>query len=210
MIQGNTRSQRLAFGEAHGLLWKTGFASIGITEPEGTAYSVKVEAARTAYDAMVLAHNAAKAATLNWYTKCDDMSDDASILLGKIKSYARAQADPNAVYVAAQIPAPAAPVPAGPPTDCTDLTANLNNDGSVSLAWKGTTRSGQFFSVWRKLAGESAWTQMGSVAAKAFTDTEVPEGITGGQYVVKAHRGTQTSFGCEPVGIIFGTVPLAA
>ena len=209
-IQGTTRTEWLTFGEAHGTLWKTDFASIGITEPQGTAYSVKVDAARDAYDAMIVARDAAKAATLNWYTKVDAMKENGAMLLGLIKGYADTQADPNAVYIAAQIPAPATPTPAGPPTDCTALVATLTNSGNVELTWKGTLRSGQFFSVWRKLAGETTWTSMGSVAAKAFIDTQVPEGTGGGQYMVKAHRGSLVSQGCEPVGIIFGTLQVAA
>ena len=208
--QGTTRTEWLTFGEAHGLLWKTDFAQIGITEPQGTAYSVKVIAARDAYDAMIVARDAAKAATLNWYSKADSMKENGAMLLGIIKGYAETQADPNVVYIAAQIPAPATPTPAGPPTDCTDLVASLTNLGNVELNWKGTLKSGQFFSVWRKLAGEVNWTSMGSVAAKAFIDTQVPEGIGGGQYMIRAHRGTQVSQGCEPVGIIFGTIQVAA
>ena len=70
--------------------------------------------------------------------------------------------------------------------------------------------NGQFFSVWRKLSSETTWTQLGSVAAKKFTDTEVPEGLTGGQYKVLSHRGTAVSTGCEPIVVVFGTIPMAA
>ena len=159
---------------------------------------------------MIVARQAAKTATSDFYAAAKSMHESGQALLSLIRGYAATQADPQVVYSAAQIDGPATPVPAGAPTDCTELSAHLNNDGSVLLTWKGSLAAGQFFSVWRKLSGETKWTQMGSIAAKAYTDTEVPEGITGGQYRVVAHRGTQKTFGCEPVGIIFGTVPLAA
>jgi hypothetical protein len=209
-IQGETYSQWLTFGEAHDLAWKTNFASIGITEAQGTAYMALVTAARTAYDEMIVARNAAKDATQDFYVAAQDMYDDAAMLLGIIKGYANTQANPQAVYSAASIPPPADPTPAGPPVDCTDLKASLTNIGNVELSWKGSLAKNQFFSVWRKLTGETSWTLLGSVRSKSFLDTTVPEAVAGGQYQVKAQRGIQISEGCEPVGIIFGTVQLAA
>jgi hypothetical protein len=159
---------------------------------------------------MVAAPNAAKAATQDWSSASNAMYNNAAVLILAIRSFADGSDDPLTVYAKAEIPPPAAPSPAGPPTDCTDLSAELTNSGNVELKWKGTLAKGQFFSVWRKLAGETTWSQMGSIAAKAFLDTQVPEAITGAQYQVKAHRGSQVSQGCEPVAIIFGTVQLAA
>ena len=209
-IQGETYSQWLTFGEAHDLAWKTNFASIGITEAQGTAYMALVTAARTAYDEMIVARNAAKDATQDFYVAAQDMYDDAAMLLGIIKGYANTQANPQAVYSAASIPPPSDPTPAGPPVDCTDLKATLTNSGNVELSWKGSLAKGQFFSVWRKLTGETSWTLLGSIRSKSFLDTTVPEAVAGGQYQVKAQRGIQISEGCEPVAIIFGTVQLAA
>ena len=209
-MQGDTPTKWLTFGEAHDILWKTGYAGIGITEAQGTAYSAKVTAARTKYDAMIIARDAARDATADWNVAAKDMYDEASMLIGMIKAYAETQAVPQTVYSAASIPAPATPVPAGPPVDCTGLSAALTNSGNVELSWNGSLAYGQFFSVWRKLSGEANWTLLGSIRSKSFIDETVPEGTAGSQYQVKAQRGGQVSQGCEPVGIIFGTVQAAA
>jgi hypothetical protein len=47
--------------------------------------------------------------------------------------------------------------------------------------------------------------QVGTVAAKKFTDLVVPSGIVAATYQVKAHRGSQTSAGSEPVTVLFGS-----
>jgi hypothetical protein len=209
-IQGVSKLDWLVFGESHESVWAADPLLIGLTAAQCTAYTADVAAARTKYNAMVAARNAALAATQDWYNAAFAMRDNGAALITTIKGFADLSGDPITVYVKAEIPPPAAPTPAGPPTDCTDLTAELTNSGNVELSWKGTISRGQFFSVWRKLTGETAWTQLGSVAAKTFLDTLVPEGITGAQYQVKAHRGSLVSQGCEPVAIIFGTLQMAA
>lgn len=208
-IQGKLKTDWLSFGEAHDTVWTANAVAIGLTVIQAGAYTTKVASARAKYDAMIVAHNAAKTATQQWYDAAVDMRDNASMLLGIIKGFADTQADPNAIYALAQIPPQSERTPAGPPTDCTNLTLELTNQGNVQLSWTGTLRQGQFFSVWRKLAGETKFTQIGSVATKAFLDDQVPQGTQYAQYQVRAQRGSLVSQGCEPATILFG-VSLAA
>lgn len=203
-IQGTTKLQWLTFGEAHDTVWQTASTTIGITEPQGDAYVAKVTAARTKFDAMVAARQAARNAIQDWYTAAQAMHEDAAMLLGLIKGYANSQADPNAVYTLAQIPPPAVPQPAGPPVDCTALTADLTNFGNVELNWKGTLANGQYFSVWRQLSGEANFSMIGTVRAKTYLDEDFSGASkTSASYIVRAHRGTQVSQGCEAVTILF-------
>lgn len=208
-IQGTLKLDWLNFGESHDAVWTANAVGIGITAIQAGSYTTKVAAARAKYDAMIVARNAAKTATQQWYDAAIEMRDNGAMLLGIIKGFADTQADPNAVYALAQIPPQGSRTPAGPPTDCTNLTLELTNQGNVQLDWTGTLRQGQFFSVWRKLAGQSVFTQIGSVAKKAFLDDQVPQGTQYAQYQVRAHRGSLVSQGCEPVTILFG-VSLAA
>lgn len=209
-MQGDTKTEWLTFGEAHDSVWEAAPPTIGLTLVQAEAYTDLVRDARTKYDLMIVARNASKAATQNWYTAANAMRDNASNLITIIKGFANTQADPNAVYSAAQIPPPAVPTPAGPPVDCTDLSAELTNSGNVELSWKGSLSSGQYFSMWRRLASESDYTLIGTVAAKKFLDTELPPGAAWASYQVKAQRGTQISQGCEPVSILFGALQMAA
>lgn len=205
----NSRLARVEFFEAHDPVWAAtapgpGVGTIGLTSAQVTAQVTKVTDARTKYNAMIAAREAAKAATLAFYNSEDAMTLSGAGLISTIKAFAEATVNPN-VYVLAQIPAPAAPQPYGAPTNPTAVGAFLENDGSVTLSWKGTLFGGQFYSIWRQLWGSQDWVQVGTVAAKKFTDAVVPAGIVAATYQVKAHRGSQASAGSEPVTVLFGS-----
>lgn len=208
-VQGDTRYEWLEFGEAHDGVWTLNALAIGITAPQATEYASRVATSRTKYDAMIAAREAAKAATEAWYNASFAMKDYGASLISLIRGKAENTGDAN-VYVLAQIPAPATPQPAGPPTDATAMTAELTNLGNVQLKWNGTLFARQFFSVWRKLNGETDWTQIGVIAAKAFLDENVPLGTQWASYLVRAHRGTQVSQGSEPVTILLYSQQQAA
>lgn len=205
-ILPDSKLARVEFFEAHIAAWVTGAGtnSIGLSVAQTTALNTEITAARAAYDAMIIARDAAKSATQAFYNAEAEMSELGSALIATIKAFAEATANPN-VYVLAQIPPPATPSSAGAPTNPTDLGAFLENDGSVTLTWKGSLSHGQCFSIWRQLHGTSEWAPVGFLRAKKFTDNSVPQGIVAATYQIKAHRGTQISAGSEPVTVLFGS-----
>jgi hypothetical protein len=87
------------------------------------------------------------------------------------------------------------------------VAADLQNDGSILITWKGTVRNGQFFTVWRRISTQ-AWAQIGSTAKKKFTDGNMPAGSTNATYMIRSHRGDMSSPGSEPVIIVFGSQSL--
>lgn len=208
-IQGKNHTDWLAFGEAHDDLWDADPVPIGLTAPQTADYVAAVSAARAQYNAMIVARNAAMAATQAWYSLATSMRDQGSTLIALIKAFADTQPSPGEVYALAQIPPASDRTAAGPPTDGKNLTLELTNQGAIRLRWTGSLAKGQFFSVWRQLPGESGFTQIGSVATKTFLDGNVPQGADWAQYQVRAHRRDLVSQGCEPVTILFG-VSLAA
>ncbi len=212
-ILPDSRIERVEFFEAHDPIWTSASAgdppAIGLTPAQCLEMTALTTTARAKYNAMLSARQASKAATAAFYNAEDAMAQNGAGLIATIKAYAETTADPN-VYVLAQIPAPAVPVPAGAPTNPTALGAFLENDGSVTLSWKGTLAKGQYFSVWRQLHGSTEWTSVGTVAAKKFTDNNVPSAIISATYQVKAHRNTQVSAGSEPVTVLFGSQLAAA
>ncbi|MCC6402606.1 MAG: fibronectin type III domain-containing protein [Fimbriimonadaceae bacterium] len=208
-VTGNTRLQKIEFYEAHLSPWNTNSAAIGLNPAMMTEITTFTTAARAAYNAAIAARNASKAATQNFYDAVTEMAEYGSSLISTIRAKAENTADPS-VYTKAQIPPPAAPTPAGPPTDATNLRANVLNDGSILVEWDGTVRNGQFFSVRRQLSGSTAWTNLGSVRVKSYVDTSLPSGTSAAVYQVFAHRGSQTSAGSEPLIVYFGSEAQAA
>ncbi len=115
--------------------------------------------------------------------------------------------NPN-VYVLANIPAPAAPTPAGPPVAPKDLSAVMNSDGTMRLTWKGTIAQlggRQFFSIWRQLPSQTMPLQIG--AAKEFTDVTVPRGLQQVVYNIRAHRDSAVSVPTDNLVVYFGAIP---
>lgn len=208
-ITGNTRLEKIEFYEAHLAPWNTNAAAIGLNPAMITQITTDTNAARAAYNAAIAARNASKAATQAYYDAVGVMAEYGSSLISTIRAKAENTADPT-VYTKAQIPPPAPPTPAGPPTDATNLRATVQNDGSVLLQWDGTVRNGQFFSVRRQLGGSTAWANLGSVRVKSFVDSTLPAGSAAAVYQVFAHRGSQTSAGSEPLIVYFGSESQAA
>lgn len=204
-----SRLSRVEFFEAHDPVWTAttggpGVGTIGLTGAQCTTQTTKTSDARTKYNAMIAAREAAKAATLAFYNSEDAMALNGAGLISVIKAFAESTANPN-VYVLAQIPPPSQRQPYGPPTNPSDVNAFLENDGSVTLSWKGSLFGGQFYSIWRQLFGQTEWTQVGTVAAKKFNDALVPAGIISASYQVRGQRGSQSSPGSEPVTVLFGS-----
>jgi hypothetical protein len=203
----NSKYAGSLWANEHIVTFKTNATAIGMTAAQATTFETKANAVTAAITAQGIAQNAAKAATETADAAWADLANYASVCIAAIRAKADAAADPTAVYAAAQIPSPALPSPSGPPTEVSDLSATLQNDGSILCKWKGTVRGGQFFTVWRKLS-TLPWAQIGSTASKTFTDNTLPVGSASATYMIRSHRGNQSSPGCEPVIIVFGSQSL--
>lgn len=182
--------EKVEFVESHVPVWTTNATAIGLTSLQVSALGTAATTARAAFNSAEAARDAAKAATANFYNTVRDMTDLASDAIKAIKLKAAQSNDPN-VYVLAQIPAP---LPPGPPPALqapTDVVADPNADGTVTIKWKGLSEFQTFFSVWRRLpAGE--WVQLGSTAVKKFIDAGVPSPVPESVvYQVRAQRGNE-------------------
>lgn len=159
-----------------------------------------------------LAEQAAKDAEKQAATAASNLAADALRAAGAgdlatIKAFAKSTNNPG-VYTLAQIPAPAAPTPAAPPSMPYDLEANINNVGDVVLSFKSDnaqSHTGVFFVVRRKLAGQSAFSLVGTSGTKSFTDKAIPQGTTGAIYNVTAKRGELVSPTSENIYVPFAS-----
>lgn len=202
-------NQRIQWFEQRVDSWQSAAESIGLTEAQVTQLVNLTNMARTRYDAAQAARIAAKNATLNLKNAMSELTRYGSDLVQAIKIFAQTTDDPG-VYTAASVPPPAPPHPAGKPEAPTDVTADPSADGTVTIRWKGSLAHKTFYTVWRKLAGEDAFTNVGSVSAKAFVDTTVPAGVGSAAYVVRAQRGLAVSPNSDETVVNFGGGTIAA
>ncbi|MEQ1822762.1 MAG: hypothetical protein ABL949_09640 [Fimbriimonadaceae bacterium] len=206
-IVPSSKSGLNTWAQAHVNAFTTNAVAIGLTPAQATTFSTASAAYNTTILAQEEAYDKARAATEAMESAEATLRAVASDTLSIIKGKANSSANPSSVYGLAQIPSPSAPSPAGPPTDATNVAATLKNNGAILITWEGTLAKGQFFSVWRKLSTNN-WDQIGVVAAKKFADNTLPIGSSSATYMVQSHRGEQSSFGSEPVQIVFGSQSL--
>lgn len=208
--------EQIQFCENHLAPWGNEPASIGLTATQVTALTNVTMQARQAYNDAQTARLASKAATTTLNSRVAAMRAQASDLIRQIKAYAQLQNNPAAVYADAQIPEPAAPAPLPAPGKPQLFTVTLNPDGSVNLSWEAensAASSGAFFSVSRKLPGQSAYVPIGGTSGStiesrraSFTDYTVPASAagTGASYIVQGYRGTRAGTPSDAVIVQFG------
>lgn len=203
-------NERIQWFEQRISSWKASPALIGLTAQQATNLDNAIKAARTAYDNAQLARIAAKNATIGQKTAVTSMSQLGSDALRFIKAFAESQANPDTVYQAASVPPPLPPTPPGPPEPPSDVTADPNADGTVTVKWKGSTQYQTFFTVWRRVGNNTQWAQVGSVATKSFRDDSVPAGSPSATYVIRSQRNTQISAASDEAIVNFGGGQLLA
>lgn len=200
---------QIEFFESHLALWTTNAVVIGLTAPQMTAFTALVEAARDAYSAAEDARIASKNATMDMDAAIEIMHQLGTGYIQTIRGKADSTLDPS-VYSKAGIPAPATPTPSGTPNQPTALSAYIDDGGGVNLSWNGSTRYSTYFTIWRKLPGESGFTIIGTVGGKKWLDSTVEAGTTYATYYVKAHRGNKVSVASMQSNVIFGIEAMAA
>jgi hypothetical protein len=178
---------KLSFFEEHLPVWSVDPAAIGIDAAQIASLALLVTAARTDFDSVAAIRNSAMAATEAQNNSIDAMYDLGADLLKTIRAFAETTND-SSVYVAAEIPAPQPPTPAGPPDKPSELAVELLSGGGLRLTWKGTLSKSAFFSVYRKAEAESSFTLLDSPAEKFFDDTTIPAGANNVTYYIQARR----------------------
>lgn len=182
--------------------------AFGVTAAQCTAADDDIKAARQAYDDAIKARTAAKDATVTQSAAIRDMNGTGGDLVRAIRTFADNQptlAQRDAVYAAASMTPPAPPTPAPAPTTPTNVAADPNANGTTTVKWKASGNNGAVYVVFRKLAGNNQFTQVGLVSTKKFIDTTIPAGTTSCQYTVQAVRNNLTSNTSQPVTVQFGS-----
>ncbi len=181
-------------------------ATFGLAAPALSLLDDTLKAAQDAYETALKARQASVEATDNQNEALRAMSRQQGYVFRTLKTFAENKptiAQRDAVYIAAQLPVPSSGV-LPPPTTPYETKADPNANGTVTVKWKATGNSGCVYLVFRKLAGNNTFVQIGYIGKKTFIDGTVPAGTTSCQYQVQAVRGQQTSTASQPVGVQFG------
>lgn len=182
-------------------------ASFGLATPALTLLSDLLKDAQEAYQNALKARQSAVEATGVQNLALRAMATQQGVVFRTLKTFADNKptiAQRDAVYTAAQLPVPSSGGVLPPPTTPVDTKADPNANGTVTVKWKATGNTGCVYLVFRKLAGNSTFTQIGYISKKTFVDGTVPAGTTSCQYQVQAVRGQQTSVASQPVSVQFG------
>ncbi len=171
--------------------WAANQASIGISAAQVVDIDAKITVAQSKLAAAQAARIAARTATLELNEALADMRSFGGDLIKTIRAFAETTGDAN-VYTLSDIPPVAPPTPAGPPDQPTELTASILLPFGIGLEWKGSVSQSAYFSIWRRLPGESAFTMLDTTKAKSFEDRTLPGATASVEYYVAAIRDTFT------------------
>lgn len=215
-ILPSDRLELIQFCETHIPVWENTPAAIGLTAAQITALSDLTGGARAAYNQAQSARAASKAATTAYNNEVVNMRSKAADLVRQIKAYAQLQTNPDTVYAIAQIPPPAPPAPIPAPGVPEKIEVALESTGAVTISWEAinaAASSGAFYTVARKLPGQSVFTSIGGAPGSTsesrrmtFTDNTVPTSAAGVgvQYVIQGQRGTTVGVASGAITVQFG------
>jgi hypothetical protein len=193
-ITPNSNLGKVEFYEAHLTPWTNNAAAIGLSLPEVAALTIATTDARAAYNAMIAARDAAKAATQSFYSKVSVMHSAPGLgsdMIDTIKNFAQTNDDPN-VYTLAQIPPPASGGVVPPPGTPFDFRVGLRQDGSLELKWKcnnPTGASGTVYEILRSISG-GAMAFVDNAGEKLFVDATLPPNAGPVTYQITGVRTT--------------------
>lgn len=201
--------EAIEFCEQHWPVWELDPAAVGLLP--ATILSIKAATvdARAKYELALAARQASKAATGTLHNYEDVMRGLTTIAIQTIRLYAESTNDPN-VFDLAQIPPPAAPTAALPPTAPIQIRASIEPTGALTLAWKAgptppspingqnydSSTSRVVYTILRKINDQAAFAPVGTQNAArsgkrgttSWTDSTLPRGAENIQYTVVGQR----------------------
>ncbi|MFI4916538.1 MAG: hypothetical protein ACIAS6_08550 [Phycisphaerales bacterium JB060] len=206
-VPGGDRAS-LQFTEDRKQLWTDNAALIGLSPEDAAALSASSAAAQSALDLRVAAVNTAKARTVTWHNAAEENRSLAQDLVRKIRGHAVQQADPDAVYAAAQIDPPKTPGELPAPEVPTNLKISLDTEGRAVLTFDSTRYGGTTWRIQRRIVTSQGaitpWASVDWVLERKFVDQATPSGVAGVHYRVRAERPSGISAFSTPVALPFG------
>lgn len=178
--------------------WVEAAAQIGITPALAGDMVTETTQARSAYNAVLGARDAATLATQNQTAQVKEMRTLGGQLIKAIRSFAVTQPDPNVVYQLSGVPPQAEPTPQ-PPEVPYDVSSDLTSEGEIALKWKGNSHGGStVYAISRAVQVNPSQSlgpmeQIGLTGSRTFVDATAPSCTIAAQYLIKAYKET-----CQP------------
>ncbi len=181
----------LNFCNEHGTVWQAAAATIGLTPAQVTAFKTVTSDATAAVAAQATAKEAAKSATVTSRKDIALLRTSVAGMIRSITTFAAAQANPDAVYAAAQIPPPQPRTPSEPPGQPTNITATLDDEGNITLKWKcvNPASGNVVYNISRRTDEDADFAPVGFSGARSFLDDSIPAGSPSVQYTIRGFRG---------------------
>ena len=187
-VLSNKRSDVIQFFTQRLASWQANPELIGLTAAQVTELAGLTASASSKYQEALVARQASKDATLEYYESTDSLRDFGAALIATIKAFADATDDAG-VYALASIPEPADPSPSAAPAVPTSITLFMRAQGSVEIAWDGSLAGGTFYEVQRSLNDGNTWSTIASIPARETLDDTVPQGTARAYYRIRGVKG---------------------
>lgn len=205
-----TLAEYINYSQAHGPVFVAQATNIGVPAATASAFKTAADNLTKLYNDQVNKQDEARAATQALEDAVRDSRRQFADIVRMIRVKAAASATPNAIYNAANIPAPAAPSPVAPPGTPRDFTVGVNlSSGAVELKWKCTNPAngqGTVYMVQRKYTQTGTPEFIGLAGGeKTFTDKSLPIGTDSVIYMVTGQRSGVAGQTAE-VNVRFGSV----
>lgn len=213
----------LEFAAQHADLWDGSPTSVGLSAATVTLIKNANELATMNYNDAQAARAGSKAATFTSDLSMDALRAVLGDAIKTIRAFAESTNNPL-VYSAAQIPPPAPPTPALPPTQATNLGAAIETTGALTISWKPAASSTGYnsstknvvYTVKRRFTTDGAFTTIGVLPAvragtrgvTTFTDDTLPRSAASGtiQYVISAVRALTDATLVGPDSVVFNVM----
>lgn len=194
------------FFETHIPVWTANAVALGTSAAAVTALDGKTKTARADSNAQQTAREAARTATNVFHGSVRAMRAAGADIIRQIRTQAEVTGNPN-VYNLAQIPPPSAPTANPPPGQPNSFAVSLTGSGAIVLTWKSTNSApsgGAYFTVKRRLPGETSFTVVGGTGSRSFADDSVPAGVNLVTYIVQGFRGSEPGVESDQMNVQFG------
>ena len=199
------KEQQIIWFENHWPLWQTTPEKYGLTAAQVTAIKNATNAARTAFTTAKAARQTAKNATTSQDEAVGSMNRVGRDGVNIIKAFIENSGD-TSLWGAAGIEPPSPRGRAANPNAPTDLKAQIDSEGNLTVSWKASQPRGVdkvVYLVRRSIDG-GEFALLDTVGEKSFTDETVSSGTRTVAYTVQAKRGNQRSPLSSSLTVRFG------
>lgn len=187
-------SEAIAWVKARVPVWTAAAAEIGVDPVQIGELGTLQSAAEDLADEAESMQAAADAKAEQARNAVEAMRSFASGQVVRIRGFARTSADPQAVYVAAQIPAPADRAPTPAPGTPVLFVIGLEQSGALNVSFKcpNPPRVGALtYRVERSLGAQQPFEFLKNAKERSFVDDTVPAGSGDVTYRVTAQSPTK-------------------